>query len=92
MEEQELKIEELYGLMEDVDSLQSPTREQVEELNYRLRKFLESLLVKSNYDYELLDYYYQVGENYEEIKGNPGRALTRIREILVAVAAKLEKE
>lgn len=91
MEEQGLKLEELYQLMEEVDSLQSAGRKEVEEINYRLRKFLESLLIASNYDYELLDLYYRVGENYEEIRGNPKRGLERIRELLIAVAAKLER-
>jgi len=91
MEEQGLKLEELYQLMEEVDALQNPSREEVEDINYRLRKFLESLLIASNYDYELLDLYYRVGENYEEIKGNPQRGLNRIRELLIAVATKLEK-
>lgn len=92
MEEQELRLEELYQLMEEVDALESPTREDVEDLNYKLRKFLEALLIKSNYDYELLDLYYQVGENYEEIKSNPSRGLKRLREILVAIAMRIEGE
>ncbi|RLJ70586.1 hypothetical protein BCF55_0862 [Hydrogenivirga caldilitoris] len=92
MEDQELRLEELYELIEEVDSVKNPTWREVEDLNYRLRKFLEALLIRTKYDYELLDLYYRVGENYEEIKGNPSRGLKTIREILISVVRKLEGE
>ncbi len=88
---EDLRVEELYEIMEEIDSLREATESRVDDLNYRLRKFLETFLIKSNYDYELLDLYYRLGENYEEIRRNPERGLEKIRELVIAISNRIDR-
>lgn len=72
-----------------------PTRaldpDSIRELNYRVRKTVESLMVASNSDSEftsrITNIYFLLGENYQIMSANPDKALSILREAVEELKA-----
>ncbi len=77
------------GILKDLEKVNPSEKEEVERLNYKLRKLIEHVLSLSNYDHEFLDLYDLIGRNYERIKKNPRGVVDTIERVILILSDRL---